>query len=179
MRRALVFAALLGSRVAAADEQAPPPPPKAAAPLPEPTEDLSAPHAPAAEPPDAIDAPPTAPPAPERGDRQPSDEPTALDADGAPLPGSESGRTDTPAGDSVIRDVGQAVLTVPRVAIEAAMAPVRFSIWAYDRYRLSDRFSQAFSLQDDWTEIDTETASDADSIRKQLLNLPEFCLDGR
>ncbi len=147
MRRALVLAALLGSRIATADEPAPLPP-KATAPVPPPMEDLSAPSGSgsgdASANGGATDQTPPAPAPPKPGTREPSDEPTALDADGAPLPGSESGRTDTPAGDSLIRNVGQAVLYVPRVAVEAAMAPVRVSIWAYDRYRLSDRFSQAF-----------------------------------
>lgn len=73
-----------------------------------------------------------------------ADEPTAADAEGAPLPGEESGRTDTPEGDSTIRNVGQALLTVPRAAVETALAPVRSGIYLYDRYRLSDRFNQAF-----------------------------------
>jgi hypothetical protein len=137
MRRALVLAALLASRTAVADEPAR---------VPEATEDLSSPGpGDVTAPRDAKPEPtPPTPPPTKPGIRAPSDEPTALDAEGAPPPGQESGRTDTPAGDSLVRDVGQAVLTVPRVALEAAMAPVRVSIWAYDRYRLSDRFSQAF-----------------------------------
>lgn len=73
-----------------------------------------------------------------------SDEPSAADVQAAPLPGDESGRTDQPGGDSVLRDIGQGVLTVPRLVLVTAMAPVRTGIWVYDRYRLSDRFNQAF-----------------------------------
>lgn len=74
----------------------------------------------------------------------PADEPTAADADGAPLPGQESGRTDRPEGDSTLRNIGQGVLAVPRIAVVTALAPVRAGIWMYDRYRLSDRFARAF-----------------------------------
>lgn len=139
MRLALIAATLLTADVATADDEPPP------APLPEPTEDLSAPvpgSSPDAPATDTAPPPPDATPQPPS--KLPSDEPTALDAEGAPLPGEESGRTDDPSGDSVLRDVGQAMLTVPRIAVVTALAPVRVGIWMYDRYRLSDRFSQAF-----------------------------------
>lgn len=73
-----------------------------------------------------------------------NDEPAAADVARAPLPGEESGRIDEPEGDSVWRDIGQGVLTPPRVAMEVAMAPVRASVWAFDRYQLIDRFKQVF-----------------------------------
>ena len=72
------------------------------------------------------------------------DEPTAADVANAPLPGAESGRTDPPEGDSLLRDIGQGVLLVPRVAVEVTMAPVRASIWTFDRYRLVQRFERIF-----------------------------------
>jgi hypothetical protein len=76
--------------------------------------------------------------------RASSDEPTAADVAKAPPPGQESGRLDEPQGDSVLREVGQGVLTVPRVALEVAMAPVRGGLWAYERYGVTDRFRKTF-----------------------------------
>lgn len=73
-----------------------------------------------------------------------TDEPAAADVARAPLPGQESGRIDEPEGDSVWRDIGQGLLTPPRVAMEVAMAPVRASVWAFDRYQLIDRFKRVF-----------------------------------
>jgi hypothetical protein len=73
-----------------------------------------------------------------------SDEPTASDVANAPLPGQESGRTDTPDGDSLLRDIAQGTLLVPKVAVEAALAPMRATVWAADRYRVTDRFRRIF-----------------------------------
>jgi hypothetical protein len=65
--------------------------------------------------------------------------------EGAPPPGEESGRVDRPEdGDSTLRSVGRALLAVPRMAFEAAFAPVRAGIWADDRYHLRDRFHDVF-----------------------------------
>ncbi|HEY5924175.1 MAG TPA: hypothetical protein VIV11_21000 [Kofleriaceae bacterium] len=73
------------------------------------------------------------------------DEPSAAEVAAAPLPGRESGRTDqADAGDSLLRDIGQGALLVPRVAVEVTMAPVRATIWTLDRYKLIDRFKQVF-----------------------------------
>jgi hypothetical protein len=73
------------------------------------------------------------------------DEPTAADVANAPVPGSESGRADNAReGDSLLRNIGQGALTVPRAALEVTMAPVRASIWALDRYRVVDRWKQLF-----------------------------------
>jgi len=44
-----------------------------------------------------------------------ADEPTAAEVENAPVAGKESGRSDPPATDSWLRDVGQAVLTPPPV----------------------------------------------------------------
>ena len=81
--------------------------------------------------------------APAGADEPPApDEPAAPDVAGAPLPGQESGRTDGGEHDSMLRDVGQGVLAVPRLAVEAAMAPVRGSLWAYGHYDLGHRLRQ-------------------------------------
>jgi hypothetical protein len=74
----------------------------------------------------------------------PSDEPTAADVAGAPLPGAESGRTDPPETDSTLRDIGQGVLLVPRVGLEVVMAPMRGALWALDHYELQTRFRRWF-----------------------------------
>ena len=73
-----------------------------------------------------------------------SDEPTAADVASAPLPGTEGGRTDTPEGDSLARDLAQGALVAPKVAVQVAFAPIRLGVWAYDRYRIGDRFVQLF-----------------------------------
>lgn len=90
---------------------------------------------------DEAPSPAAEPPAPEE---RASDEPTAADVASAPLPGQESGRLDEPEGDSVLRDVAQGALLVPRVGVEVAMAPVRVGIYAYEKYAMSDRFKRSF-----------------------------------
>ena len=72
------------------------------------------------------------------------DTPTAVDVADAPLPGEESGRLDRESGDSIWRDVGQALLLPPRVAMELVMAPVRATIFMLDRYKLPERYIQLF-----------------------------------
>lgn len=72
------------------------------------------------------------------------DEPTAADVAGAPLPGDETGRTDPPEQDSLLRKFAQGALIPPRIALELAMAPVRTGVWAADRYHLVDRWKQLF-----------------------------------
>jgi hypothetical protein len=70
----------------------------------------------------------------------PPPEPTAADVAGAPVPGQESGRVDRiDGGDSTPRLIGRGILFLPKVAIQAAFAPVRAGIWANERYRLYDR----------------------------------------
>lgn len=76
--------------------------------------------------------------------RAAADEVTSKDIESAPAPGDESGRTDPPDDDSTARKVGRGILFVPRAAVEVAFAPVRGGIWAFDRYRLADRFKQVF-----------------------------------
>jgi hypothetical protein len=77
-------------------------------------------------------------------DAVPRDEPTAADVETAPLPGTESGRTDPAEHDSLLRNIGQGTLFVPRVAVQVTMAPVRASVWAFDRYKLVERWKQVF-----------------------------------
>jgi hypothetical protein len=72
------------------------------------------------------------------------DEPTAADVASAPPPGAETGRADPPEHDSLLRDLAQGVLVPPRVAFEVAVAPLRTSVWAIDRYQLVDRWKQLF-----------------------------------
>ena len=72
------------------------------------------------------------------------DEPTAADVAAAPLPGNETGRTDPPEHDSLLRDLAQGALIPPRIAIEIAMAPVRTGVWAADRYHVVERWKQVF-----------------------------------
>ncbi len=64
---------------------------------------------------------------------------TASDVDTAPIPGDESGRVDEGPGDSIGRKVGRGALLVPKLAIEGTLAPIRGSVWAYERYHLHDR----------------------------------------
>ena len=71
---------------------------------------------------------------------QPAPEPTAADVAGAPVPGQESGRLDPiDGGDSPARLIGRGFLFLPKVAVQAALAPVRAGIWANERYHLRDR----------------------------------------
>jgi hypothetical protein len=75
----------------------------------------------------------------EKKKRKPVDELSAADVANAPLPGEESGRTDDGDHDSVLRDIGQGVLFLPRMVLETTFAPVRGSLWAYDHYSLGKR----------------------------------------
>jgi hypothetical protein len=71
---------------------------------------------------------------------QPAPEPTAADVAGAPVPGQESGRLDPiDGGDSPARLIGRGFLFLPKVAIQAVIAPVRAGIWANEQYHLRDR----------------------------------------
>ncbi len=74
----------------------------------------------------------------------PSDEKTAAAVADAPLPGNESGRTDAAPSDSVLRDVGQAILAPPRIALELVFTPVRAGAYVYERYQLYERYKQLF-----------------------------------
>jgi hypothetical protein len=62
-----------------------------------------------------------------------------------PPPGQESGRVDPhDETDSTMRDIAQGALFVPRAVVEIAFAPVRAGVWAFDRYRLMDRYKRLF-----------------------------------
>lgn len=78
------------------------------------------------------------PPAPER-------EPSARDAEGAPLPGHESGRIDNPEhADSTGRVIARGVLFVPKIVFEILLLPIRGVAYVYDRYALDARFKHFF-----------------------------------
>jgi hypothetical protein len=81
-----------------------------------------------------------APPAP-----APPHEPTAGDVAGAPAPGLESGRTDAgDPGDSPFRVIARGALFVPKLAVEAAFAPLQGAVWAEDKYQLEDLYYRIF-----------------------------------
>jgi len=72
-------------------------------------------------------------------------ETTAADVANAPDPGDESGRTDDiPSDDTAARQVGRGLLFFPKILTEVALAPLRGTIWAYDRYHLDERWYQLF-----------------------------------
>jgi len=74
----------------------------------------------------------------------PEPELTAADVAVAPIPGYESGRADPPEGDSTWRGVGRGLLFVPRLAIDAALTPLRTALWANERYHLTDWYRRIF-----------------------------------
>ena len=139
--RGLVLASALAANSAYAEEPATPATPPGV-----PTEDLSGPEPATDEKPDdkPAETQPPEPPKPEPAKPTESDEPTAADADGAPLPGHESGRTDRIEGDSTLRNIGQGFLVIPKVVLVTALAPIRTTVWMYDRYQFGDRFNTAF-----------------------------------
>src|SRR5258708_6886394 len=76
--------------------------------------------------------PAPAPPAP------PSTEPSAADVATAPVPGAEAGRTDpVDDGDSVPRVVARGLLFFPRLVIDGALMPIRGTVWAFEKYKLT------------------------------------------
>lgn len=73
------------------------------------------------------------PPAPER------------DWDAMPDPRQAHGMTVRPdQGPTPLIWVPRALLAVPRLGVEVAIAPVRGGLWTYERYRLGDRARQIF-----------------------------------
>jgi hypothetical protein len=96
-------------------------------------------EAPPPEQPKPVEATPAEEPKPAEPQKKPTDEATAVEVADAPLPGQESGRSDDGDKDSTLRNVGQGVLFVPRMALEVAFLPVRGSLWAYDHYSLGGR----------------------------------------
>lgn len=69
---------------------------------------------------------------------------TAADVANQPRPGGESGRTDMPEGDSTVRQAGRAALFVPRLVLDAAMAPINGAVWMQDRYKLDELYYKIF-----------------------------------
>jgi hypothetical protein len=98
---------------------------------------------PAAAQPVAIETTPARPDAPAASVPAPVVRP-AGDLAGAPLPGSESGRIDPPETDSALRVLGRAVLLVPRLAIDAALMPIRGAVYVQDRYDVQALYYRVF-----------------------------------
>jgi hypothetical protein len=74
---------------------------------------------------------------------------TAAEAEGAPSPGDESGRTDpVDGGDSALRVVGRGALFVPKLVVDAVLFPARGAVWLTDRYHLSDLYTRTFYTED-------------------------------
>lgn len=76
------------------------------------------------------------------------DEPNADDVRGAPAPGEESGRLDHDDGPGFTRQVGRAVLLIPRLAIEGALQPARGAMWLWDRYDPPRLYRRLFYFAD-------------------------------
>ncbi|HET7504542.1 MAG TPA: BamA/TamA family outer membrane protein [Kofleriaceae bacterium] len=76
---------------------------------------------------------------------RPAGEPTAADVASDPLPGFENGRADpVDDGDSTWRAIGRGALVVPRLAIDAALTPLRTVLWANERYHLTAWYRRVF-----------------------------------
>ncbi|HEU4729623.1 MAG TPA: BamA/TamA family outer membrane protein [Kofleriaceae bacterium] len=119
--RPIAAAILLAAAAAAAD---PEPPARVSVVKPRPKEDVV--------------------PRPEPANR-PAGELTAADVAFDPVPGFESGRADPVGdGDSTWRAIGRGALFVPRLAIDAALTPLRTALWANDRYHLTDWYRRVF-----------------------------------
>lgn len=71
--------------------------------------------------------------------------PPERDWDSLPGPREAHGMTVTPdEGPSPLVHIPRALLAVPRVGFEVAMAPVRGGLWTYERYQLGERARQIF-----------------------------------
>jgi hypothetical protein len=70
---------------------------------------------------------------------------TAADVASAPVPGDESGRSDgVDPGDSTARQIGRGLLFFPKLAVDAALFPIRGLVWFEDRYRPDDWYRRVF-----------------------------------
>src|SRR5262245_12461627 len=70
-----------------------------------------------------------------------SPETSAADVARAPVPGDEHGRTDpVDSGDSAARVVARGLLWLPKLVVDTALTPVRGTVWAFERYKLADRY---------------------------------------
>jgi hypothetical protein len=91
------------------------------------------PQRPTTEPP-----PPTPPPAC-------PPEPSAADVASAPIPGDEHGRSDgVDSGDSPVRVIARGLLWLPKLVVDTALTPVRGTVWAFERYKLTDLYYDTF-----------------------------------
>jgi hypothetical protein len=76
-------------------------------------------------------------------------EPSAKDAQGAPVPGAESGRIDRGEDeDSTGREVARGALFVPKSVFEIAMWPVEQGVYLENRYELTDLYYRMFYFED-------------------------------
>jgi hypothetical protein len=78
------------------------------------------------------------------GSAEPLPAATATDVADAPLPGQESGRTDTPDHDSVARRVGRVALFPLRLLADLALDPLRGAVYAEDHYHVTDVYYRTF-----------------------------------
>lgn len=75
---------------------------------------------------------------------------TAADVRDAPRPGFEHGRVDPiDTGDSTARQIGRAMLWIPRVPYELVAQPVRGATYVQDRYQVIDRLTRLFFTEDE------------------------------
>jgi hypothetical protein len=68
-----------------------------------------------------------------------------------PPPGAESGRLDDSSEprDGTGRKLGRALLAFPRLAVDVVLAPVRFVLWADDRYHIQTRAHELFYTENE------------------------------
>ncbi len=71
---------------------------------------------------------------------------TASSVADAPKPGEITGIlvSGERASDDILRWIPRTIFFVPRVAFEAVVAPLRGTLWLYDRYQLKNRFETLF-----------------------------------
>ncbi len=69
---------------------------------------------------------------------------TAAEVATAPLPGSETGRIDPPDGDSTWRQIARGALYVPRLVVDALLAPFRGALWVNEHYHVTDWYDRIF-----------------------------------
>ncbi|MEO8552372.1 MAG: hypothetical protein ABI678_20485, partial [Kofleriaceae bacterium] len=94
-----------------------------------------------------VDAPPddAAPPPPPLDAAPPPPAPSLTDTDGAPVPGTESGRLDeVDGGDGVGRLAARTVLWLPRLAFDLIWFPVHGVFVLSDRYHVEKLYYRVF-----------------------------------
>jgi hypothetical protein len=75
-------------------------------------------------------------------------EPHPVPPENEPLPGDESGRIDAPDQDGGGRLFLRGALFVPKMITAAVFAPLRSSVYVYDRYRLDELYYNLFFTPD-------------------------------